>query len=40
MKELALLVSREGGTSCGGEEMMTKPEAWVYWLKKNSVRTW
>ena len=27
-------------TNCGGAEMMTKPEAWVYWLKKNSVRTW
>ena len=35
-----LSMSREGGTSCGGAEMMTKLQAWVYWLKKNSVRTW
>ena len=40
MKELALLVSREGGTNCGGDEMTIKPGAWVYWLKKNSVRRW
>ena len=39
-EELALLVSREGGTNCGGAEMMIKPGAWVYWLKKNSVRRW
>ena len=37
MKELALLVSREGGTNCGGAEMI-KPGAWVYWLKKNSEK--
>ena len=40
MKELALLVSREGGTNCGNAEMTIKPGAWVYWLKKNSVRRW
>ena len=31
--------SREGGTSCGGAKMTIKPGVWVYWLKKNSVRT-
>ena len=40
MKELALLVSREGGTNCDGAEMTIKPGAWVYWLKKNYVRRW
>ena len=39
MKELALLVSREGGTNCDGAEMTIKPGAWVYRLK-NSIRRW
>ena len=40
MQELALLVSREGGTNRSGAEMTIKPGAWVYWLKRNSVRKW
>ena len=31
MKKLAFLVSREEGTNYGGEEMMIKLGAWVYW---------
>ena len=31
VRGLALSVSREGGTSCGGAKMMTKLEVQVYW---------
>ena len=31
MKELAFLASREEDIDYGGEEMIIKLEAWVYW---------